>query len=260
LLAGITRDDGLLMADFPHLTHSPIVEALIFFQADASASWELETLRAELAPLWPDHREVQEMHTFKMEMKMEKGKEPKQEVTTPGIEGLMFRSKERPTVYQARRDGFIASWLNPYPDWKEFQSDAVAQWERYASVVGSPALHSVLVKFINRLEFPLGEFTPEGYFTTLPATPPNLRWRLVNFIQQAEYAVPGTNYVVQTMLARAFDNAPETVAFILDIEVKLREPLTATGRALDDVLREMSCLKNEAFFNLLTERARQGYL
>lgn len=249
------------MADFPHLSKAPIVEALIFFQADASASWKPETLRAELAPLWPEHTEVQEMHAFKMEMKLEKGKEPIQEVTTPGIEGLMFRSKERPTVYQARRDGFIASWLKPYPDWDEFQSDAVAQWERYASVVGLPALHSVLVKFINRLEFPLGDFTPERYFTTHPAKLPNLGWKFSNLAQQVEYAVPGTNFGVQTVLARAFDNAPaELVAFILDIEVKLREPLTATDRALDDVLGEMRCLKNEAFFNLLTEQAWQRYL
>ena len=200
------------------------------------------------------------MHAFKMEMKLEKGKEPKQEVTTPGIEGLMFRSKHHPTVYQARRDGFIASWLRPYPDWDEFQRDAVAQWERYASVVGSPALHSVLVKFINRLEFPSGEFTPERFFTTHPAKLPKLGWKFANLAQQVEYAVPGTNYGVQTVLARAFDNAPaELVAFILDIEVKLREPLAATDHRLCDALREMRALKNEAFFNMLTEHAWRRY-
>lgn len=247
------------MSEFPHLTHAPIVEALIFFQADVSASWKPETLRSELAPLWPDHTEVQEMQIVKMAVKLEKGLEPKQEIITPGIEGLMFRSKTQPTVYQARRDGFIASWLKPYPDWDVFQRDAILQWERYSGLVGATALHSVFVRFINRLEFPLGEFTPEKYFTTHPSTPAKLGWQFTNFMQQVEYAVPGTNYVVQTVLARAFDTAPELLAFILDIEVKLREPLTATERAPGEVLGEMRSLKNEAFFGLLTEQAWQRY-
>ena len=199
------------------------------------------------------------MQIVKMEVKFEKGQEPKQEVTTPGIEGLMFRSETNPTVYQARRDGFIASWLKPYPDWETFQQDAIAQWERYANAVGSPALHSVIVRFINRLEFPLAEFSPEGYLTTHPSTPSKLGWKVANFVQQSDYAVPGTNYGVQTVLARAFDTTPDMVAFILDIEVKLREPLTATERPIGEVLAEMRSLKNTAFFGLLTEHAWQRY-
>ena len=200
------------------------------------------------------------MHTIRMEMKWENGKEPQQEVTTPGIEGLMFRSKNHPTVYQARRDGFIASWLKPYPDWGEFQRDAIAQWERYAKAVGSPALHSVFVRFINRLEFPAADFSPLTYFTTQPSPPPSLDWQFHTFMQRAEYFVPGTSYSVQTTFSRAFDTKPELLAFILDIQVKLREPLSASERPLGDVLGDMSTLKNRAFFSMLTKQASQRYL
>ena len=247
------------MAEFPHLNHAPIVEALIFFQADASASWKSGTLRAELAPLWPEHTEVQEMRAVKMEVRFEQGQAPKQEITLPGIEGLVFRSRTHPTVYQARRDGFIASWLKPYPDWETFQGDALAQWERYAKALGWPVLHSVIVRFINRLEFPLEGFDAARYFTTHPPRPPSLDWNLANFMQQVEYAVPHTGYVVQTILGRAFDTTPDLLAFILDLEVKLREPLAVTERPLDDVLGEMRSLKNKAFFGLLTEQAWQKY-
>lgn len=248
------------MPEFPHLTHAPIVEALIFFQADVSAAWQPEALRAKLAPLWPDHTEVQEMRAVKMEVRFEQGQEPKQEVTLPGIEGLMFRSKTQSTVYQIRRDGFIASWLKPYPEWETFERDAVACWERYADVVGRPALHNMFVRFINRLEFPAADFSKDRYFTTHPSPPPSLDWRFLNFSQQAEYLVPGTNYAVQTVLARAFDTAPESVAFILDIEVKLREPVVAKEHAFGEVLGEMRNLKNKAFFGLLTEDAWRRYV
>ena len=199
------------------------------------------------------------MRAVRMEVRFEQGQEPKQEVTLPGIEGLMFRSATRPTVYQARRDGFIASWLKPYPDWETFQCDAVTQWERYAKAIGSPVLHSVIVRFINRLEFPLEGFEAERYFTTHPPRPPSLDWKFASFMQQVEYAVPDTSCVVQTVLGRAFDTASELLAFTLDIEVRLREPLTAAERPLGDVLGDMRSLKNKAFFGLLTEQAWRKY-
>ncbi len=200
------------------------------------------------------------MQTFKMEFKVAPGKEPKQEISSPGIDGLMFRSKSKPTVYQARRDGFIASWLKPYPEWETFQADAVACWERYAHAVGSPILHSVVLKFINRMDFPASDFSAKRYFTTHPTPPPKLGWEVGNFVQQAEYLVPGTAYAVQTVLTRAFDAAPELMAFVLDIEVKLREPISATEDRLSAVLGEMRKLKNRAFFGILTKQAWQRYV
>lgn len=247
------------MPEFPHLNRAPIVEALIFFQADVSASWKPETLRTELASLWPEHTEVQELRTMRIEFRLGEGNEPSENVTSPGVEGLMFRSKSEPTVYQARRDGFIASWLKPYPDWETFQADAIARWDRYAQAVGLPVLHSVLVKFINRVEFPLSDFSPKRYLTTHPSPPPKLGWEIGNFVQQAEYVVPHTPYSVQTVLTRAFDAAPELVAFVLDIEVRLREPITATEDRLGDVLGEMRRLKNKAFFGILTKAGWERY-
>ncbi len=247
------------MPDFPHLNPAPIVEALIFFQADASASWKPETLRSELAPLWPAHTEVQELRMVKIEFRVGPPKEPPQDSITPGVEGLIFRSKSSPTVYQARRDGFVASWLKPYPDWETFQADAVARWEQYARAVGLPVLHSVMVKFINRVEFPKSDFSPKRYFTTHPPPPPKLGWEVGNFEQKAEYLVSGTSYAVQTVLARAFDAAPDSLAFVLDIEVRLRDPITAPEDRLGAVLPEMRRLINKAFFGILTKKAWEKY-
>lgn len=247
------------MPEFPHLNHAPIVEALIFFQADVSASWKPEALRTELAPLWPDHTEVQELRMVKIEFRAGPAKQPQKEVAVPAVAGLMFRSKTKPTVYQARSDGFIASWLKPYPDWETFQADAVAYWERYAQAVGLPVLHSVMVKFINRVEFPQSGFSPKQYFTTHPPPPPKLGWQMANFVQQVEHIVPSTPYVVQTLLARAFDSAPGTLAFVLDIEVNLREPITPPESRLTNVLPEMRKLKNQAFFSILTPKAWKRY-
>jgi uncharacterized protein (TIGR04255 family) len=249
------------MPEFPHLANAPIVEALIFFQADVSAFWNLKSsdeLRPLFGSLWPDHAEIQEMRRFTVSLQVKGGEEPKQEFASPGLDGLMYRSSSKQTVYQARRDGFIASWLKPYPDWEAFQGDAVENWERYAQLVGLPVLHSVLVKFINRLEFPKDSPLMQN-FTTPPSTPPKLQWEMGQFTQQAEYLVPHTPYTVQTALTRTLDVAPELSAFVLDIEVKMREPITASEHRVDEVLGQMRVLKNNAFFGILTKAGWQRY-
>ena len=248
------------MPEFPNLTRAPIIEALVFFQADASASWEPRKLRAELIALWPDHTEIQEVQSVMMEFRIGDGETPPQELKQSGVEGLIFRSKTKPTVYQVRRDGFIASWLHPYQNWDAFRDDATTQWERYALQSGISNLHSIFVRFINRVEFPIENFSPEDYFTVFPKRPSGIDWQVSNFVQQVEYAIPSTNFIIQTTLTRAFDAAPNLVAFILDTEVKLRTPLSATNASPIEVLAQMRGIKNQAFFGTLTERAWQRYM
>jgi uncharacterized protein (TIGR04255 family) len=247
------------MTEFTHLSHAPIVEGLIFFQANAAAHWSPGKVKADFAAVCSDHTEIQEMHPVQIELKAEVGKEPHQKVSFPGVEGFFFRSKAHPTVYQVRRDGFTASWLKPYPSWEIFSANALSMWERYRKVLQEPDLHTVIVRFINRLEFPQAEFRLANYFTTPPQPPPALNWKFHGFTQQALFAVPDSGCVVQATLAQAFDAAPETHAFILDLEIKLKEPLSYTGRKLDEVLAEMRGLKNAAFFGMLTDAALERY-
>jgi uncharacterized protein (TIGR04255 family) len=121
-------------------------------------------------------------------------------------------------------------------------------------------LHSVSVRFINRLEFPLEGFRWSRFLTTPPASPPELGWQFYGFLHQTFYAVPGSPCVVKVVVAPAFTaDTTDSIAFVIDVDVSLKESLEATGKGLEAILAEMHDLKNKAFFHLLTPEALQAY-
>ena len=199
------------------------------------------------------------MRPVKFEVKQEAGKEPEQKITFPSVDGFFFRAPGEPTVYHARRDGLIVSWLAPYANWETLRDTALKAWAKYREILAPEELHTVALRYINRLEFPQTDFQLAKFFTSPPAKPPELsRWTFLGFQHHSLFAVPGSGYAVQVIFTR-IDGSPETVAFILDIEVRLKEALSATARRVEEVLEEMRALKNEAFFGMLTLDAIKRY-
>lgn len=252
------------MPDFPHLARAPIVEALIHFQANAAEQWEPKKVRSVLQPAWPEHTNVQEMRPVQFQMKQEKGKEPEANVSLPGVDGLLFRAKGLPTVYHARRDGLIVSWLAPYADWLTFVEVALTAWGKFREILTPSALHSVALRYINRLEFPVADFsTPDlrlsTFFTAPPAKPPKLSdWKYRGFSHETNFVAPSSRCVVRTNFSQT-QSPPDMAAFILDIEVRLREPLMAMDGDTKEILEEMRTLKNTVFFAMLTDAALERY-
>ncbi len=247
------------MSEICHLSHAPIVEALVNFQANAARLWKPEEVRPVLAARWPAHGEIQELHPVQIEVKQTPEGQLPPKVTSL-MQGFILRSPTEPTAHQARRDGYTFSRLSPYENWHSLEAGALAGWEDYKAVLEPEELHAVAVRFINRLEFQLEGFRLARFFTTPPVSPPGLGWQFHGFMHQTVYALPGSPCVVKVILAPAFAAASgDSVAFIMDIEVTLKESLNATGREVEAVLAEMHDLKNKAFFNLLTEDALQMY-
>lgn len=248
------------MPEIRHLSSAPIVEALVNFQANAARFWKPDEVRPALAARWPEHAEIQEIRPVEIEVTPASEGQLPLKVTSQML-GFMFRSNTQPSVvHQARRDGYTFSRLAPYEDWPALEAGALAGWGDYRAVLEPEELHSVAVRFINRLEFPLDGMRLGRYFTTPPVSPPELGWQFHGFMHQTLYAAPGSPCVVKVTIAPAFEAAPaDSLAFILDIEVTLKESLTALERSLEAILAEMHDLKNKAFFHLLTTEALQRY-
>ena len=247
------------MPETCHLARAPIVEAIIHFQANAARLWKPEDVRKALSARWPEHAEIQELRPVQIQV-TQTPQGPLPPTVTSQMEGFIFRSGTRPSAHQARRDGYAFSQLAPYKDWHSLETEAMAGWADYREVLEPEDLHAVAVRFINRLEFPIEGFRLARFFSKPPESPPDLGWHFQWFMHQTFYSVPDSPFVVKVILTRAFDASPgDSVAFILDIEVTLRESLAATGRAMEAVIAEMHNLKNKAFFHLLTEEALQAY-
>jgi len=246
------------MAAVQHLRRAPIVEAMLNFQADASQHWN------DAPPLirnaWPTHSLVQEMRQVQLQLPASPTQPPEQSLFTRHA-GMLLRSPSDPTVHQARPDGYTFSRLAPYENWESFEAAAMSGWETFSRLLAPEPLHAVMARFINRLEFPTLDFRLSRYFTAPPQPPPHLNWAFHGFTQHLIYAVPDSFCTVQSIFTPAFSGHPdEKHAFVLDIQVMLKEALPASGLQLTDVFREMRRLKNEAFFGVLTDETIGPYI
>lgn len=247
------------MLEARHLSHAPLVEASINFQVDASQHWDALSLSTTLQALWKDYPEMQAIQPVEFQIAFDLGAISQPVVKSPHIQGLVFRSKA--AMLQARRDGFSYSKLPPYADWESLKIDAFSKWEDFQSVLMPKELHGVGIRFSNRLEFERDGFRLGRFFAAPPTVPGGLNWLFHSFQQTAVYAPPNSPCAVRVTSAPAFIADPmKTVAFMMDIEVITPEGLAASNRDASSILEEMRTLKNQAFFNLLTEEAIERYM
>jgi uncharacterized protein (TIGR04255 family) len=246
------------MPEIRHLSRAPIIEALVNFQANAAPLWKPEKVRHALAAVWMEHADIQELRPFEIRLTPDGPLPPD---ANPQVQCLVFRSKTQPSVvHQARRDGYSFSRLAPYQNWRSIEDAALVGWSEYQAILKPQELHAVAVRFINRLEFPTEGFKLSRYFTTPPVPPPGLDWQFHGFSHETLYAVPGSPCMVKATIVPAFVGMPSGFyPFVLDVEVTLKESLSALGKSVRTVLEEMHDLKNKAFFHLLTEEAIQLY-
>ena len=247
------------MPEIYHLSHAPIIEALVNFQANAARLWKPAEIRPALAALWSEHAEIQELRPVQIEgTNTPEGQLPPK--VTSEMQGFIFRSATQRSAHQARRDGYTFSQLEPYENWSALEAEALQGWADYQRVLEPEDLHTVAVRFINQVKFPVEGFKLARYFTTPPVPPPDLGWQFHGFMHESLYAVPDSPCVVKVVIVRALDGlSPETVPFVVDIELTLKESLSASGKSVSAVLAEMHDLKNQAFFHLLTEEALETY-
>lgn len=248
------------MPDTRYLSRAPIVEALIRFQANAAENWRSSRVIDVVRAAWPEHTQIQELQHVELEFTAEAGRMAGQKIKVPEVDGFLLRAPDRQTAFQVRRDGLIVSWLAPYSDWTAFRTAAFESWAKFRQILSPGELHAVSVRYVNKLEFPLENFQLADFLVVSPAKPPEIaNWSVLGFQHFTLLEVPDTGFVVQ-VISTQIDGRPGFASFILDIEVRAKESLAATGRTAEDSLEEMRKLKDQAFFSMLTTKAIDSYL
>jgi uncharacterized protein (TIGR04255 family) len=191
------------MPDPRHLNQPPIVEALVHFQANASRLWATQGAKELAKASFPHHPQIEEQHQLSVQIQPGKA-DPVQQIFQQLSNGFVMRSSDEPTVHQVRRDGYSYSRLPPYEGWEPFISAAKAGWQIYAHAFQPEELHSLALRFINRLDFPVDEFRQnrESFLTVAPPPPAGLNWGFGGFTHHYSSVVRDVPCMVNLNLAR----------------------------------------------------------
>lgn len=242
----------------PHYTQAPITEALIDIRVKALSgvsSTDLASLQAREGSAYPKKKGL-----YSASLEVGDADEPGGGITTEATKshrGWAFVSEDKLHVWQARTDGFSFSRLAPYESWEPFRDESRRLWSITKGVLKPEFVTRLAVRYINRIEFPLplGDF--KDYLRTVPEVAPGLPQGLSGFFMQLH--IPQQDIRAGLVLNESLAEAkrPNSVAFILDIDISRTEEVPQSEEGLWEVFEQLHIKKNEVFEACITDRTRE---
>jgi uncharacterized protein (TIGR04255 family) len=173
--------------------------------------------------------------------------------------GMKLSSADQTDLLFYRQTTFVCSRLAPYTGWNEFSARASRGWEVWRQEAGPTQLARVGVRYINRIDIPLGRTSllrVEDYLNVSPRSPDEL-------------GEPMSSYTIQVVRPLGVDDCGLTlssgtvpsplvgfVSFLLDIDVFRENDLPLRPDELWALLNKVRVHKNRVFESCITDLAR----
>ena len=159
--------------------------------------------------------------------------------------GYIYRREAGDYAVQVRVDGMTVSRFAPYTCWSDLRAEASRWWNVYREVVGADALSRIGLRYINQFHLPHGDWRNE--LALRPLTPDGVFGEISQLFMRVEAPQPDLDANAVITQTRIPDNAPETAAFILDIDLMLSDNLPDPDQGLWECLDRLRNRKNELF-------------
>jgi uncharacterized protein (TIGR04255 family) len=245
------------MSPWPHFSKAPITEALLDIRASLPPSIDLPRLAVfqdAIRDRYPERIERMQ-GTLALQMKDGALEEVSKSTST---NGYLFKTADGRQIVQARLDGFTFHRLKPYDRWETLRDEAKAHWRHYMEIATPESVTRIALRYINVLELPLPVTNFKDYILTVPDVAPSLPQELRTFFLRLE--IPDDRrhaLVIITETIQAPTGDGKTLPFVFDIDAIRETSFQAGGAEMWDAFEQLRDLKNEAFFNSLTYKARE---
>lgn len=242
-----------------HLQNAPIIEAMIELVVEppeGEVAPRLAALRAELHAAFPIERE---RHQWQVEFALGEDVPLTASTVQQRPLGYLFFSEVQDRAVQVSPERFAYSQLRSYSCWETLSEEASASWALFTRTLAPRRVKGVVLRFINRLELPLGGTPPGDYLRLFPNVPEGLP-QIAQSTMQVVMHDPTSGAVA--FVTQTVTPTPETegvFAVGLDVQVRAEVDLAVDDPALWQKLDSLRPLKNQIFFASVTERALERY-
>lgn len=243
---------------FPRLKNPPITEALIDLRVSLPpdvSTGDLAEFHRRISSTYPESKNhISYSGSFGF------GPDGGAQVSVPPPvhTGFMCWSADHLQAAQARLDGFTLNRLQPYVHWDQFSTEAKALWAEYLRVARPVSVGRVAVRYINRIEVPVSA-APKDFIRVLPTPPGGVATSIAGLLLRLELPVGPNRTSVITIASEQPTQDAEKRAWLLDIDVGQQGQFDPRGAEIWTVLQELRMLKNQVFFETLTETALRAY-
>lgn len=241
------------------LAKAPIHEAIIDIQCQLSQEVPVDNLKFD------DLESRETIYLLKTESNIDDATGLVQSTMANSYLGYKYTNLSSGIVGQFRKNGVTTSKIHSYDSWETFLPQAAANWNRYKGVTGADinSVSRVAVRYINRLLAPFDNndhLIIQDYLKNAPARPPEIDRSLENFLCQMVLLVPEIgSKVILTSTAEDIVGEEDNkfLPIILDIDVfhLVPENKLESEEKMWSIIEDMRAVKNEMFFNVMTEKA-----
>lgn len=242
--------------EYPNLPHAPIVEAVIHWSAHPGKQLEPNDLQEELSKTFPEYPICQPQQ----EIEFSSTGEPSGLSVVVQQNGFRLEGEGKPFVVQFTSSGVVFSRLAPYDNWESFETEGMRFWDLFVKL-GEPSLIDRLgVRFINQIQIGEGEKASD-FLLGGPSPVDGMELSAGSFYYQDTFRVPDLPYHVKwarTIQPRQPSQLNEKT-LIVDIDVCSDNLPSMERRFLKERLAKMRQIKNEVFFNCMTDHALKQF-
>ena len=243
-----------ILKTFPHLTHAPIVEAVIEIRSNTDRQMDEKTTMVLLKQKLPEYPQIEIQRGFTHSFSIGPDQKPHQEYSDLGFNGFRLFSSDKLQISVFGKENYSFSRLYPYENWNRFSTEALRLWEIYKELRGSSGINRIGVRFINKITLSHKDIRYDKYLKFPPTSPGGIDMPFISFFHQDTFAVSDHGYVINFI--RTTQPSPEGIPnLLLDIDIFTEKNISSDNEKLVKQLDEMRFLKNSMFFNSITKEA-----
>jgi uncharacterized protein (TIGR04255 family) len=242
------------MATERHLESAPITEAIIDFRVKLPREFAVEQFDQLKDKLLDRYPQVTHQRRSSVEIRMG---QPRTVQPSDVLTGLLFTSEDGLNIAQFRMDGFTFNRLRPYTKWERVFEEALDNWMVYVETARPEFITRIATRYINHLALPVPRDFSE-YLVAAVSVPPGIHGRPSGFLTRMKLEDVDGN--ISATITQALDQGkPGEIIVRLDIDVYRNEEIEVDDPSIPSYFSSLRNVKNQIFFNSITEDAARFF-
>jgi uncharacterized protein (TIGR04255 family) len=233
-----------------HLSKAPIVEAIIGFTFEKSATDGnaiVERFYLAIQREYPTRLPITMAHMTVNEQ----GASGETQIV-----GARFSTLDGKRTCVIDRSSFLCSRLEPYETWESLKSEFQRLWELYSSLSDARPV-KVGVRYINKIFLPEGKDMSQT-IKTRPEIADGVPQNMISFFVRLEAKIPNPHGVLIITQAQLAPERPGFVTSVLDHDLQF--PVESQATDIWAILEKARELKNYYFFASLSDETIKEYI
>ncbi|MCY0149852.1 TIGR04255 family protein [Hoeflea sp. G2-23] len=229
----------------------PIVEVTVEFRFSEPVPYEIIEKKAHI------FENNYEGKKFEQQARIELKSSPEQTVHADRrMVGIRFSSNNELEVCIIHTNRIVVAQLAPYNGWEDFSPRIARDLSLFSKHFVKRKFSRIGLRSVNRIDIPEQTVELSDYLTLYPHLPFYGKTMGTGFALESTQQFLDTDYLFKVRSATVESPVPESLSFLLDIDLSTEQNIPMRENEILAKLDEMRGIKNHIFETSITDKCR----